>query len=184
MSQTLPVHVGRSERAALECPESFSASGPFAVSVHNHDRDVHVHCSLVGPLAEVAVVEEANVHVPQDEAVRVRVGLRGGAIEGPVSGALKLVVAYGAEEAEIPVTLEPASADEPDATTPVRTGEPSSRSSAPQSLPDDGVVLAVAGLALVVAVAAAVTVGEPVVWVGAGIVVLGVGGALALLLRD
>ncbi|WP_439026269.1 DUF7524 family protein [Haloarchaeobius sp. DT45] len=166
--------------------ESFESTGPFTVALRNHGRAVHVHCNLDDDLAKVASLPETN-HFVETEAERtfpvdVRPGPR------PVSGRLKIVTGYGAEEVYVPVTItEPKPVGPPSerANTGTTDGDGAGLESPLQNvpLPVDGSlpVLVLAGVALLLALGAAATLGSIEVLLGVAVVVVGIAVALWML---
>ncbi|WP_435358197.1 DUF7524 family protein [Haloarchaeobius sp. DFWS5] len=191
-TDSLPLDISKTELHSIEpAYEAFETDGSFAVVLRNHGRAVHVHCNLDDDLARVAAIDETNHFVETDSSAAFQVTVAENAPR-PVSGKLKVVTAYGAEETHVPVTLtelqaETATADA--ATADVATTDApaaQSRSGSPLDSLDLGdslpvVVLAV--FALVLALGAALVAGGIEVLLGALVVVVGVVAALVLLYR-
>ncbi|WP_267639404.1 DUF7524 family protein [Haloarchaeobius amylolyticus] len=183
----LPVDISKDGLHSISpTADSFETTGPFTVTLRNHGRAVHVHCNLDDDLARVARLPETNHFVETDSEVSFPVDVQAG--ERPVSGRLKIVTGYGAEEHYVPVTItEPKPVGPPsertsdEATPASETGNPgtSLRDALPvdESLP----VLVLAGLALVLALGAAATLASLEVFLGLAVVVVGVAVALWIL---
>ncbi|WP_435363786.1 DUF7524 family protein [Haloarchaeobius sp. DYHT-AS-18] len=177
----LPIDISKDGLHSIESAvDSFESTGPFTVSLRNHGRAVHVHCNLDDDLARVASLPETNHFVETDSELTFPVDVQTG--QRPVSGRLKIVTGYGAEEQYIPVTItEPKPVGPPSERK--TAGESGSEESSLDSLPLDGSlpVLVLAGIALVVALGAAATIGSLEVLFGVGVVVVGVAVALWIL---
>jgi len=192
-SETLVVDVSREELHSVEpAVEAFEVRGSFEVEIRNHGRAVHVHCNVDDELSRVARLTETNHFVETESSTRFRVEVRDG--PRPVSGTLRFVAAYGAQEAAVPVTVrDPASVPmgERASVTPAETGDDTaggSTSSGPDLsglVPgrDDAPVLAMAGVALLIAVLAMALTNSTVVMLGVGAVLIGILVAVVVLLR-
>jgi hypothetical protein len=190
VSRRLAVRIGRESLHSIEAPESFEATGDFAVAFDNHGRAVHVHLAADDALAGAVSIPESNHLVDGDGALEVPV--RVGA-DRRVEGELEVVAAYGAESASIPVAVGPEEADP----TPVDPG-PETRESTregpslvdrlaavaegPGGIPPG--LAALTALAAVAALAAALFVGGAAAVVGVVVLLAGVLGAVALLATE
>lgn len=191
--ETLVVDISREElHSVAPAVEVFEARGPFEVELRNHGRAVHVHCNVDDALSQVATLSETNHFVETESSTTFRVEVADG--PRPVSGALRFVTAYGAQEATVPVTVrEPASVPMGErASVPPTEAEGGSSDSGSAAGPDlsglvpgrdDAPVLALAGTALLVAMLAMVLANSTVVMLGVGAVLVGVLVAVVVLLR-
>ncbi|PSQ18428.1 hypothetical protein BRD00_05040 [Halobacteriales archaeon QS_8_69_26] len=189
MPEPLPVHVGRSERHAIETVESFETAGPFVVEITNHGRDAHVHLRLDEGLAGAARIDgDDNVYVENGETRRVRIET---APDGGVTtGTLTVETGFGAEGVGVDVTVgRPDEAPAAEASVGTTAGtdpepvDPAAGAAAP-SVPDG--TLPIVGLALValgIAALTALTLESPVVIAGVFVVLVAVVAAGALLIR-
>ncbi|WP_256300340.1 DUF7524 family protein [Haloarchaeobius salinus] len=191
--ETLVVDLSREELHSIEpAVEAFEVRGPFDVELRNHGRAVHVHCNVDDSLSQVATLSETNHFVETESSTTFRVEVRDG--PRPVSGALRFVAAYGAQETAVPVTVsDPASVPmgERASVSPVET-EADTASGGSSDGPDlsglvpdrdDAPVLAMAGVALVVAVVAMALANSAVVMLGVVAVLIGILVAVAVLVR-
>jgi len=190
VSRRLAVRIGRESLHAIEAPESFEATGDFAVAFDNDGRAVHVHLAADDALAPAVSIPESNHLVDGDGALEVPVRVDAGE---RVEGELEVVAAYGAESASIPVAVGPEESDP----TPVDPG-PGPRESTsggptvadriaavaegPGGIPPGLAALTV--LAAVAALAAALIVGGTAAAVGVVVLLAGLLGAVALLATD
>ncbi|WP_435349482.1 DUF7524 family protein [Haloarchaeobius sp. HRN-SO-5] len=201
---TLVVDVSRKGLHSVEpAVEAFDTVGPFHVELRNHGRAAHVHCNVDDALSRVARLSETNHYVETESTTRFRVDVTDG--PRPVSGRLKFVTAYGAEEAELPMTVRdpansPAVAQQRDgAASPPATDDDDdgrfgiggvdvdrfSAGRVTDLFPDrnDAPVLGLAGVALLVALAATVVADSTVVTLGVASVLVGVVVAMVVLIR-
>ncbi|MFD1645296.1 DUF7524 family protein [Haloarchaeobius litoreus] len=192
-SETLVVDVSREELHSVEpTVEAFETRGAFEVELRNHGRAVHVHCNVDDGLSRVATLSETNHFVETESSTRFRVEVADG--QRPVSGSLRFVAAYGAQEAAVPVTVRdlasvpmgqrasvPPAETEGAASGMGSSGGPDLSGIVPGR--DDAPVLAMAGVALLVAVLAMALANSTVVMLGVGAVLLGILVAVAVLLR-
>lgn len=104
MPSTLSVHLNRNGTRSVE-PESFSieTAGAFSIELVNHGTPAHVHLHLDDALARIASIPSDNLFVEAggEETVRVHVA------EGPrpVKGQIEVVTGYGAERANVNVSV-------------------------------------------------------------------------------
>jgi len=185
---TLPVEINRGQLHDLEVVGEYSASESFDVVLRNHGEAVHVHLHLDDALSRAAdlATGDGNCYVEGNGEATVRVSVTPGS--EPVRGRLTVSTAYGAESADVDVTVEPGDRRDPvvvderlsrpaGAPAPGEADEtPDDGPSLPDRLsgslpsPDTGTLL-LGGLA-VAAVALALWIG---LGVGSGAVLLGVG---------
>jgi hypothetical protein len=191
--ETLVVDISRGELHSVEpAVDSFEARGPFDVEIRNHGRAVHVHCNVDDALSRVATLTETNHYVETESSTRFRVEVADG--PRPVSGGLRFVAAYGAQEAGVPVTVRdpaatpaveqagvPGTEERGTETTTGRSGGIDPSALAPGR--DDAPLLALAGVALLVAVLAMALANSAVVLLGVGAVLVGILVAVVVLLR-
>ena len=88
--------------------EAFTAHGPFHVELHNVGGPIHVHLRLDDALSRAARLDGGNPYVESETVKRVPVGIVAG--DCPVSGRLEIISGYGAETAQVAVTV----AEDPD----------------------------------------------------------------------
>lgn len=108
MSSTLSVHLNRDGTRSVQ-PESFSmeTDGPFTIELVNHGTPAHVHLHLDDALARVATIPSDNLFVESGAEQLVRVNVQNG--PRPVKGQIEVVTGYGAERANVNVSvIEPA----------------------------------------------------------------------------
>ncbi|SHG83537.1 DUF7524 family protein [Halobaculum gomorrense] len=107
----LGVTLNRDRLNEVTVPESFATDGSFAVELRNEGEPVHVHLRFAGPLAEIASVTPPNHYVDGESTRTVRVSVA--SVDPAVEGALSVIVGHGAEEATVPLRVDPsASADD------------------------------------------------------------------------
>ncbi|WP_435332592.1 DUF7524 family protein [Haloarchaeobius sp. TZWWS8] len=182
---SLQLDISKSALHSIEpAVEAFETDGSFTVLLRNHGRSVHVHCNLDDDLASVASIEETNHFVETDSTTGVRVEVAPDAPR-PVSGRLKLVTGYGAEEKFVPVKLVDSRGVESRTVPEAASTEPSRSSSVERPIDLDGSlpIVALAGVALLLAVLAFVFANSLAVMLGVLVVLGGIVAALVLLYR-
>lgn len=104
MSSTLSVHLNRNGTRSVE-PESFSleTEGSFSIRIVNHGTPAHVHLHLDDSLARIARLPNDNLFVEAGGEQLVRVNVADG--QRPVKGQIEVVTGYGAERANVNVTV-------------------------------------------------------------------------------
>jgi hypothetical protein len=104
----LVVDINRDGARSLAVPESVTVDRSFVVDLQNHGMATHVHLHLDDALSDVARLSNANHHVPSEGGRRVRVDI----LEPddgdytPVSGKLKVAIAYGQETRFVDLTVD------------------------------------------------------------------------------
>jgi hypothetical protein len=106
----LLVEINRTGMRSLEVPDSVTVDRSFTVDLRNHGQDTHVHLHLDDALSEVARLGTDNHHVPGGSRRPVPVHVSEPDSYEPVSGRLKVAIAYGQETAFIDITVD---VDEP-----------------------------------------------------------------------
>ncbi|MEF8881716.1 MAG: hypothetical protein V5A34_04220 [Halapricum sp.] len=191
MTETLPVHVNRSELHGLDVPNAVEVTGPFDVVLQNHGESVHVHLHLDDALSEVASLEANNHHVESESMRRVHVDVKG---TGPIRGKLKVVTAYGATTRYVDVVLEQPPEEKQEVTVDESLSRPQPQETPAQNRPTQSsglglaerpelLVLVLGGLALVIALIAAVVLDNTAVLLGSLAVLAGVLVAIYLLVE-
>lgn len=196
-SETLSVVLNRQRLNEADAPPSFTADGPFAVTLDNQGKAVHVHLRFLDRLADLTAVSETNHYVEEGETRRVHVDVAD--VAEPVSGTLELITGHGADGVGVEITLVPerrpksVDVDESLSRPQGSVVDEGGRGEAEESVtiagavdpPEtDSVTLLVAGfavLALVLAGIAVLTFDSLVVTLGLIAVVLSVGAALYVL---
>ncbi|TSD13968.1 hypothetical protein DP107_09995 [Haloglomus irregulare] len=109
-SDRLLVEINRTGMRSLEVPDSVTVDRSFTVDLRNHGQDTHVHLHLDDALSEVARLGTDNHHVPGGSRRPVPVHVSRPDGYEPVSGRLKVAIAYGQETEYIDITVD---VDEP-----------------------------------------------------------------------
>ena len=195
----LSVDLNRDRLHEIEVQDRLTVSEPFRIVLDNHGEAVHAHLHLDDALSRVARLDAGNHYVTAGQSLAV--GVETADVDSPVTGRLRIVTGYGAEDAYVEVTVEP---DEEE-TQPVEVDEslgkpqpqpqpqPRSGSSGSASASLDrsrsanagpeadggdlspsssaAVGVGAAALAVVLAVGLLVVVDNPVVWLVAGAIV-------------
>lgn len=120
----LVVDLNQDGARSLAAPTSVTVDRSFTVDLRNHGMATHVHLHLDDALSKVARLSNANLHVSSGDSRRVQVNVfepEDGDYE-PVTGRLKIAIAYGQETRFVDLTIdlsshEPANVD-PDLATP------------------------------------------------------------------
>lgn len=180
MSESLRVELNGDGLHTIAAPASFESDGPFVVVLDNAGAAVHAHVHLDDTLSSVARLESGNHYVEEEstEDVHVNVSVPG----EPVTGTLRVVTGYGAEEARVTVTLNPESASESavevdeDFSRPPRREpdrSPVEKLAETLSVPPRAVVplLALVGVSLLVAAVVVATVQSTALVLGVGVVI-------------
>lgn len=98
--------VNRTGPRSLEVPGSFDTAGSFTVELRNEGEPTHVHLRLDDALSRVARLDATNYYLDREDRRRLTVHVAEG-LDDRVTGGLKLVVAYGAAERVVEVTVGP-----------------------------------------------------------------------------
>ena len=175
---TLEVQIGRETVQELEAPETYTAEESFELQIINHGRPVHVYVHADEPLERATTVESGNHYLEPDDTLRMTVSAETD-LEDPLSGVLRVVSGYGADESQIDVTLQPPGSSS------VPVGESLAE---PSANPDPGLltrpavpVLALGVVAALIALVAVVLVQTLAVLLGAVAVLVAVAaGVIAL----
>lgn len=192
MSESLRVELNGDGLHTVVAPATFESDGPFAIVLDNVGAAVHVHVHLDDALSSVARLESGNHFVEGESAERVQI--YASVPDEPVTGTLRIVTGYGAEEAHVRVTLDSESAskseiavDEEFARPPRREPDPSPLEEFVESLPVPSQrAVPFAGLVLVSLLVAAVvvaTVESTALVLGVGVVIGAMLVATMLLVR-
>jgi len=120
----LVVDINQDGARSLAAPASVTVDRSFTVDLRNHGMATHVHLHLDDALSTVARLSNANLHVSSEDSRRVQVNVfepEDGEYE-PVTGRLKIAIAYGQETRFVDLTIdlsshEPVNVD-PDLATP------------------------------------------------------------------
>jgi hypothetical protein len=120
----LVVDINQDGARSLAAPTAVTVDRSFTVDLRNHGMATHVHLHLDDTLSTVARLSNANLHVSSEDSRRVQVNVfepEDGEYE-PVTGRLKIAIAYGQETRFVDLTIdlsshEPANVD-PDLATP------------------------------------------------------------------
>lgn len=192
MSESITVHVNRSEHGAIDVDRaSIETDRTFDLAVINHGEPVHLHVNPTEAIADALSVEGTNRYVDAGESTRIPITVAGHV--GPLTGNLELATRFGANAAAIEVTLTGGVGDaqrvdvDEQLATPPRIEE---TDEGPIALLADVVTvetLALLGLvavALLAGFATTVVVNGPVAWFGPAVVLSGVVVALFLLRRE
>ena len=186
MPASLPVELNNGRIHEIRVIDEFETDGPFVVDLVNEGQPVHVHVNLEGDLARVASLDGGNHYVEGGSTAAVPISVD--PVDEPTTGRLTVATGYGAETADVTVTVQPwedrsggVEVDEDLSTPSVPDGdaggaEATGGASLPTlpSLP----MLALVGIAIAVAAGVGYSVTSPPVLVGVGVVV---GAALAAL---
>lgn len=108
-SNTLAVHLNRSDLHAIEVPATFETPESFVVELDNHGEAAHVHLRLDDALSEIASLPTSNHYVRPGGVTRVPISVHD---EGPVGGILTVATAYGSETEDIEITIGPTAGKE------------------------------------------------------------------------
>ncbi|MFC6826004.1 DUF7524 family protein [Halopelagius fulvigenes] len=192
MSESLRVELNGEGIHTITAPAAFEADGPFVVVLDNAGAAVHVHVHLDDTLSAAARLESGNHYVEEGGTQRVRVGVS--APEEPITGTLRVVTGYGAEEAHVRVTIDPEAAansevevDEEFSRPPRREPEPSTLDELREavSVPSRTTVpfLGLVGVSLLVAAVVVTTVESTALVLGVGVVLGAMLVATAFLIR-
>jgi hypothetical protein len=196
VSGPLTVDLNRRSLHDLDVSPAFETDGSFTVRLQNHGEGVHVHLQLDESLSRVARLADNNYYVEADGTETVTVSVDVPA--QPVRGLLRVQSGYGAETADVEVSVTPPEGTGPPVEVDESLGRPpgaadedpdrpplADRVRAVVPSPDAG-TLGLLGL-VVGAVALALYVGATVdsvaVLVGVGVVICGAVAALVLALR-
>ncbi|RDI70849.1 DUF7524 family protein [Halopelagius longus] len=192
MSESLRVELNGEGLHTITAPPEFEADGPFVVVLENAGAAVHVHVHLDDALSAAARLESGNHYVEEGGTQRVRVGASSRA--EPVTGTLRVVTGYGAEEAHVRVTLDPAAAEKSEVEVDEEFSRPPRRE--PESSPVDELreaipvpsrtvvpFLGLVGLSLLVAAVVVATVDSTALVLGVGVVLGAMLVATAFLIR-
>lgn len=180
MPASLPVELNADRIHEIRVIDEFETDGPFVVDLVNEGQPVHVHVSLDEDLGRVASLDGGNHYVEEGSTAAVPISVE--PVDEPVGGVLTVATGYGAETAEVAVTVRPwedrsAGVDvDEDLATPSES-PPASDATGGLGRPSIP-VLALVGTALAVAVGVGYYATSPAVLVGVGVVV---GAALATL---
>ncbi|MFB6281621.1 MAG: hypothetical protein ABEH40_06350 [Haloferacaceae archaeon] len=180
MPASLPVELNAERIHEIRVIDEFATDGPFVVDLVNEGQPVHVHVSLDDDLGRVASLDGGNHYVEEGATAAVPVSVD--PVDEPVTGRLTVATGYGAETAEVAVTVQPWE----DRSTGVEVGDdlstPRDPGEAPPATAEPGgpslPLLALVGTAIAVAVGVGYYATSPPVLVGVGVVV---GAALATL---
>lgn len=110
MPESLRVELNGDGLHTIAAPASFESDGPFVVVLDNAGAAVHAHVHLDDALSSVARLESGNLYVEEERSERVQVYVS--VPDEPVTGTLRIVTGYGAEEAHVRVTLDSESASQ------------------------------------------------------------------------
>jgi hypothetical protein len=177
---SLPVELNADRIHEIRVIEEFETDGPFVVDLINEGQPVHVHLSLDEDLRRVAALDGGNHYVEAGATAAVPISVD--TVDEPTTGRLTVATGYGAETAEITVTVQPwedresgVAVDETLSTPSEEPPEPDATGGLTRpSLP----LLALVGTAIAVAVGVGYYAPSTPVLVGVGVVV---GAALATL---
>lgn len=179
---SLPVELNRDRTHEIRVVDSFETDGPFALDLVNEGQSVHVYVNLDDDLSRVATLDGGNRYVESGSTEHVPVSVE--PVDEPVTGHLEIATGYGAETADVAVTVQPwedrssgVEVDE-DLATPGQAETADETSSGP-SLP----LLALVGVVVAVAVVVGYYAPRPPVLVGVGLIVGAALTALAFSLR-
>jgi hypothetical protein len=133
----LVVDINQDGARSLAAPASVTVDRSFTVDLRNHGMATHVHLHLDDALSKVARLSNANLHVSSEDSRRVQVNVfepEDGEYE-PITGRLKIAIAYGQETRFVDLTIdlsshEPVSVD-PDLATPNGGSDGAERSAGP-----------------------------------------------------
>ncbi|WP_254822353.1 DUF7524 family protein [Haloglomus halophilum] len=132
----LVVDINQDGARSLAAPASVTVDRSFTVDLRNHGMATHVHLHLDDALSTVARLSNANLYVSSEDSRRVQVNVfepEDGEYE-PVTGRLKIAIAYGQETRFVDLTIdlsshEPVNVD-PDLATPNGGGDGAERTAA------------------------------------------------------
>lgn len=192
MSESLRVELNGDGIHTITAPAEFETDGPFVVVLDNAGAAVHVHVHLDDALSAAARLQNGNHYVEEDGTRRVRVDAS--ASEQPVTGTLRVVTGYGAEEAHVRVTIDPGAAEDSGVEVDEEFSRPPRRE--PESSPVDDLreavpvpsrtvvpFLGLVGVSLLVAAVVVVTVESTALVLGVGVVLGAMLVATASLIR-
>lgn len=193
MSPALTVSLNRDRLHDVSVARSYTTDDAFYVELDNEGEAVHIHLHLDDTLSRVARLEAGNHYVETGGTAAVRVDVDTARVAEPVSGTLRVVTGYGAEEETVEVTVEPYTEANHSVQVDESLGTPRAtrHKSEPEtaSLTDrlgdaagtGSVPLVVFALfATALAVAVAVVLDSTAVFIGVGVVIGGVLAALAM----
>jgi len=180
---SLPVELNADRMHEVRVVGEFETDGPFAVDLINEGPPAHVHVGLDEDLGRVASVDGGNHYVEEGATVPVPVSVD--PVDEPTTGRLTVATGYGAETAEVEVTVRPwedrsggVEVDE-DLGTPDGNVTAEATGRGGPSLP----LLALVGTAVAVAVGVGYYATSPAVLVGVGVVAGAAVATLAFSLR-
>lgn len=179
MPASLPVELNADSIHEIRVIDEFATDGPFVVDLVNEGQPVHVHVSLDEDLGRVASLDGGNHYVEAGATAAVPVSVD--PVDEPVTGRLTVATGYGAETAEVAVTVRPWEDRESGVDVDEGLSTPRDPAEAAAATGEGGPslpLLALIGTALAVAVGVGYYATSPPVLVGVGVVV---GAALATL---
>jgi len=103
---TLAVELNGDAVHSIRAPGRFATTGHFAIALENLGRSTHVHLHFDDDLDRVCSVGETNHFVDGESTKRVHV--TADAVDGTVTGKLKIVTGYGSNTRYVDVEVEPA----------------------------------------------------------------------------
>lgn len=105
MPDTLSVDLNRRSVHSIEAPERFETSESFVIELTNHGEAAHVHVNVDENLSGAVALDGGNHFIQAGRTRRIEAGVD--RRSRPVSGRLKIVTGYGAEDAYVDVSLVP-----------------------------------------------------------------------------
>ncbi|WP_435197297.1 DUF7524 family protein [Natronomonas sp. EA1] len=98
--------VNRTGPRSLEVPASFDTADSFIVELRNEGEPTHVHLRPDDALSRAASLDATNYYLDRGDRRRLTVHVAEG-LDERVTGGLRIVIAYGAEERTVEVTVGP-----------------------------------------------------------------------------
>ena len=101
---TLAVELNGDAVHSIRAPDRFATTGHFSIALENLGRSTHVHLHFDDDLDRVCSVGETNHFVDGESTKRVHV--TADAVDGTVTGKLKIVTGYGSNTRYVDVEVD------------------------------------------------------------------------------